>query len=358
MPKLKIDFIISKMSSGGAERVVANLANYFSEKKYIVRVITFNPGDHYQLNEDIHRIRLHKKRIIHSTIPNGFLSLLKFYRKKSNRPDVISSHIGMLGFITIPASLLYNIKIIVSEHFNHKHQPVGKLKKILWNNLYKYANALTILTKYDYDFFSSRNKNVVVMENPCSFDSIKTETERTNVILAVGNLNRYKHKGFDNLIEIASKILPNNPSWEIKIVGSGNEGNSVLQKLIEEYKLESQIKLLGFRDDVKELMANSKIFMLTSRNEGLPMVLLEAMSQGMACISYDCISGPSDIIVDNYNGLLIKDQDKSAMENGLSNLIENKELQTALMKNAPNTLNKFSIEIVGKKWENLIENIS
>lgn len=347
------------MTSGGAQRVIANLANYFAQNGHSVRIITFIEGNAYQLDSRIERVEFHEKILfIKSSIIRGFLYLLKFYLNKKNRPNIISSHIGFLGYTTIPICKIYGINLIVSEHFNHVHQTINVERKILWNVLYRYADAVTILTSFDLDFFKSRSKRVIVMENPCSFDIIQnTDNPREKVILAVGDLNRYKHKGFDNLIEIASKVLPKHKDWKIKIVGTGDEGTKYLKHLVENLGLSEQIIFSGYRNDVKELMAKSEIYILTSRYEGLPMVLLEALSQGMACISYDCITGPADIIENQKNGLLIPDQNKEALIDGLESLITNEPLRNHLKSNSSTALNKFHIDNVGQKWVDLINDL-
>ena len=355
MKKLKIDFVIGKMSSGGA---VANLANHFDGLNYEIRIITFLEGDHYELNRTIQRIRFHKKGIVKPAIIRGFFKLFQFYFKVGNRPDIISSHIGMMGYATIPVSRIYGIKVIVSEHFNHVHQPDAWPRRILWNILYRYANAVTILTNFDLDFFQSRNKKVVVMENPCSFRINRNPLKsREKVILAVGNLDRYDHKGFDNLIEIAANVLIHRKDWKLKFVGGGEVGHEVLRKLSKEHGISEKVIFTGFRRDVKALMSNAEIFVLSSRREGLPMVLLEALSQGMACISYDCVTGPAQILIHNENGLLIDDQNKLAMKKGLEELMNNDMLRTKFRKAGPKTLDKFSIEKVGEKWEKLMQEI-
>ncbi|AZQ58475.1 glycosyltransferase family 4 protein [Maribacter sp. MJ134] len=358
MSRLKIDFIISKMSSGGAERVVANLANYFAENSYTVRVVTFYGDDHYSLNKSIDRIKLHNKGIIKSVLVNGFINLIKFYSKATNRPTVISSHIDMLGIVTIPIARLYNIKIIVSEHFNHKFPVYHPLRNFLWNKLYKYPNAVTVLTEYDLSFFRQRAKKVIVMENPCSFSINQSKTEiRDKTILAIGNLDRLEHKGFDNLIKIAQNVLPKNPDWKLRIIGPGDSGRIKLERMIEASNMERYIELLGFRDDIQSLMSTSSIFILSSRNEGLPMVLLEAMSQGMSCIAYNCVSGPSDIIDNNINGILVEDQNLYKMSQELDSLIKNPKKRNELIINSTSTLERFSIKSVGSKWERLIEQL-
>ncbi|MCG2461905.1 glycosyltransferase, partial [Flavobacteriaceae bacterium F89] len=116
---MKIDFLINKMSGGGAERVVSLVANYLNQQGYEVRIITFQGTDKYELNKEVKRIKLHKHPFFQSVVINGFFSLIYFYRKKSNRPDIISSHINLLGYLTIPIAKIYSLRIIVSEHINH-----------------------------------------------------------------------------------------------------------------------------------------------------------------------------------------------------------------------------------------------
>ncbi|MET6991008.1 glycosyltransferase family 4 protein [Sediminicola arcticus] len=356
---MKIDFIINKMSGGGAERVVSLVANYLNNKGYEIRIITFQGSDKYELDKGIKRIKLHKHPFFQSVVVNGFFGLSYFYRKKSNRPDIISSHINLLGYMTIPIAKIFNIKIIVSEHINHS-QNNSFSRRFLWNYLYSYSDAVTILTNYDLEYFSKKNKNVLVMPNPCPFSIIKDADilrERNKEIIAVGNLDRYFHKGFDNLITIASKVLIDNPNWKLRIVGGGDDGLKILKNKSIELGVEDKIIFNGFTSEVREIMLNSEIFILSSRFEGLPMVLMEAMSQGMCCISYDCISGPSDIIDTNINGNLIENQNIDKMIIGLNELIQNNALRQKFKKNAPRSLNKFSIETIGSKWEKLLKEL-
>lgn len=351
---MRIDFVIGSLKAGGAERVVSVLANHFAEKRHNVRVITFNDPDAYELHPAIKRIKFHNKKYIKYSVIRGFFSFLILYFKKKNRPDVICSHIDLMGYATIIPSRLYGIKLTVSEHTNHYHQEVTFTKRLLWNWLYRYPDAVTILTKFDFPFFKEKNKNVIVIPNPCSFvpvDDLKIEREK--VILAIGNLNRYYYKGFDNLIDIVTPILKKNSEWHLKIIGDGEEGRKILENKMRENGIEDRVTLTGLRKDIREIMQKSEIFVLTSKKEGLPMALIEAMSQGMACISYDCISGPSEIITNNFDGILIKDQDKNEMTIRLEDLVDNNQLRETIRSNTPHSLDKFSVKTVGAKWERL-----
>src|SRR5690606_4152569 len=157
---MRIDLIIGSLQGGGAERVVSSLANYFDDIGYEVRIFTFREiEDKYSLNKGIIRKRFHKNLpFLNYALVRALVYLIQFYRFKDNRPDIICSHINSMAGVTIPLAKLYGIKVISSEHSNHKETALNWKKKILWNFLYKYADAITILTKYDLDFFKKRNK--------------------------------------------------------------------------------------------------------------------------------------------------------------------------------------------------------
>ncbi|MFC4097905.1 glycosyltransferase family 4 protein [Euzebyella saccharophila] len=359
---MKIDFLINKMSGGGAERVVSLLANHLSKKGLEIRIITFTGSDNYELEPEIKRIKLHNHPLFHSVVVNGFFSLLSFYRKKENRPDIMSSHITLLSFCTIPIAKIFNIKIIISEHINHSYSN-NLIKRILREKIYRFADLITVLTSYDVPYFRKNHKNVQLLPNPCTFVRVEEyeitsrPKNKTKVILAIGDLNRYHHKGFDNLIEIAEKVLPDLKDWKLKIVGGGDEGLEKLSQIVHDKGLEEQIIFTGFRSDIRELLKQSEIFILPSRFEGLPMTLLEAMSQGVCCIAYDCISGPSDIISHKENGWLVENQNISEMANSLEHLMLNTSLRKKLAIEAPNALNKFDINLIGDQWLAHFENL-
>lgn len=356
---MKIDLIIGSLQSGGAERVVSLLANQFVKTNQQVRVVTFRNIEKYEVDQNVTRVRLHKNLLfLNYTLVRAFLHLLKFYRIKSNRPDIINSHIDTMSLATIPVALIYNIPIVVSEHFNHLGTKNSLLTKLIRNVLYKKASAITILTKFDYEYFRKKNNNVAIIPNPSSFNPIKKQNpDREKSILAVGKLDRYVHKGFDNLLDIAKKIQNKHPEWQFKIIGEGEHGRAFLENKIQTNGLENNVKLLGFRSDIDSLLQSSSIFILSSRHEGLPMVLIEAASQGIACISYDCISGPSDIIEHGQTGILVEDQNQDSMVQELSRLIKNSELRILLGSNAIVSSRKFLIDKIGLQWENLFKKV-
>lgn len=353
---MKVDFIASSLSGGGAERVLILLANGIEKRQNTVSIITFSGSDSYEYNKSINRIKLHHGNIKNHTI-RRFFQLYKYYKKKDNRPDIIISFLPPVSFVAILIARLFRIKIIVCEHINHLQ--IGSIRdQFTRKYLYRFANFTTVLTKFDVDYYKKYHANVVVMPNPCTFEVVdNNDLPKENSLIAVGNLDRYHHKGFDNLITIVAPILKKHPDWSLKIVGGGENGMNFLYNLAKANNIENQINFLGFRSDIRDIMKNSKIFILPSRFEGLPMVLLEAMSQGMACIAYDCKTGPSDIIAHNDNGLLIEDQNIRAMQESLQFLVQDDMFRKKFSNNAIKSLNSFSINTIVAKWEELFTKI-
>jgi len=261
---------------------------------------------------------------------------------------------NLVGIIT---SKLRNIKVIVCEHTNHTIVSSYKVK-FTREYLYRFANATTVLTSFDVEYYDKHGANVVIMPNPIDTPVYISEfASRDKTILAIGDLNRYKGKGFDNLLDIINPILKNNSDWKLKIAGSGDIGLQILTKKVEELGLKEQVIFTGFCNKIYELMQNAQIFVLPSKYEGLPMGLMEALSNGMACIAYNCPSGPSDLIENYKNGILIKNQDHKAMQQGLHQLIEDGKLSEKLAKNAPVSMTPYTLDKIISKWEFLFDSL-
>lgn len=353
---MKIDFVINSLVGGGAERVMVLLANYFAFKGHDISIITFNEPDDFELNKEVKRVKLHHGTIKNHTI-RSLLNLTKFYAKKKNRPQVMIPFMTHGNFIGILVSKIYGIKTISSEHNNHlkKTDRIGAFTK---KYLYRFTNVLTVLTAYDVPFYTKHGAKVEIMPNPCTFKAlVERKKNREKVIVAVGDLNRYHHKGFDNLIPLIAPVLKKHPKWSLKIVGAGNKGLTLLQGLTARHGIADQVIFTGFSDKVADIMKVSEIFILPSRFEGLPMVLLEAMSQGLACLAYDCVTGPSDIIEDKVSGLLAENQNPDEMAHLLQNLIEDESLRYELGSNAIRSLDRFSIDVIYQKYMHIFINL-
>jgi GalNAc-alpha-(1->4)-GalNAc-alpha-(1->3)-diNAcBac-PP-undecaprenol alpha-1,4-N-acetyl-D-galactosaminyltransferase len=353
---MKIDFLINSLTGGGAERVMTTLANGFSHKSFKVKLITFNKNNAYQIDKNVSRIKLHQGKIKNHSI-RSLINLIKFYKNQENRPDILISFMPITNFIAIMVSKFYGIKIIISEHNNHE---ANKSFKSKWIRLlfYKYADATTVLTSFDVPFYESLGAKVTIMPNPIILPKqIREYHFRNKNILVAGSLKRFKVKGFDSLLYLIAPILKSNPEWTLTIAGSGESGMLELKEIVQELKLTEKVIFTGFCENIQELMQNSQIYVLSSQYEGLPMVLMEALSNGMACVAYDCVSGPSDLIEKFKNGLLIKNQNSKSMQEGIKSLLNEENLRARLALNAPASVNKYSLDNILNQWELLIDRV-
>ena len=360
--KKKIDFVISTLTSGGAERVLVLMANSLANNinNDVSVILLYEADEAYKLDPTVKKIQLKHNKYIPTFTLNSIFNLMNHYRTKSNRPDVLISFLTKTNFITILIAKFFSIKIIAQEHTSYLRNQEDKafIPLITRKYLYRIADIVTVLTSSDIANYKKLGVDVVELPNPCSFKPITKNLHlREKTILAVGNLDRYYIKGFDNLIHIMAPILKEYPDWKLKIIGSGDEGLKYLTTLAIEKNILDKIIFTGFTNNIAEIMYNSSIFILSSRFEGLPMVLLEAMSQGMACIAYDCVTGPSEIINNASNGLLIENQNTEQMQQGLRQLMNNLELRTKLSNKAIKSLDKYDLLEITNKYELLIKNI-
>ena len=359
---MKIDFLISSLIPGGAERVLVLMANSLARNtnNEVSVIVLHKRSESYHLDPVVKKIELKQSKFILNYTLYSIVNLMNFYRNKSHRPDVLISFLTTTNFIGIIVAKVFRIKIIAQEHisFSGYGGDNNFITKITRKYLYKKADAVTVLTSHDVANYKKIGVDVLVMPNPCSFKPITENSHpRDKVILAVGNLNRFHHKGFDNLISLMAPILVEYPDWRLKIAGSGEKGLEYLTELAKEKNILDKIIFTGFTENMSELMYHSSIFILPSRFEGLPMVLLEAMSQGMACIAYDCVTGPSDIIINNKNGLLIEDQNIEEMQRGLRKLISNKDLRETLTNKGIKSLDKYDLDAITNRYKMLFDKL-
>ncbi len=359
---MKIDFIMSSLGGGGAERVLALMVNSLAKnRKYEITVITlYKSTEVYDLDPIVKRVQIKENKLIPNLTVSSIVNLFRHYKNKSHRPDFMVSFMTTTNFISIIVAKLFSIKIIAQEHISHvgSGQKKNIITDITRKHLYKKADVLTVLTSFDVPYYKKLGAEVYVMPNPCSFNAI-TENyhQRDKTILAVGSLNRFHHKGFDTLINLMVPIFNKYPDWRLKIAGSGEDGLKYLTELAKKNNILDKIIFTGFITNISDLMHESSIFILSSRYEGLPMVLLEALSQGMACISFDCVTGPSDIINNYENGLLIEDQNIEKMQQGLYDLIDNEKLRNKLANEGIKSLNKFDIVAITERYEALFNKL-
>lgn len=359
--RLKIVFVISSLCIGGAERVMTILANTLSKLGHDVTIISKDHSESfYPINEEV-KLYYPKTKVNYGTKLSTlwgrrgiYRDLYRFLRK--NRPDVVIPFSTTTNGVMIVICRMLGLPVIASEHMNHKTTSEKFSHRFIRRFVYPHASYLTVLTKRDKDEYYSRfMKNVEVMPNPLALQPFNNEgaPPRENCILAVGDLNRWEHKGFDTLFHIFANIRKQHPDWRLCIAGGGEKGP--IERMIEEQGLDGHVNLLGQTKEVQKYLQLCSIFVLPSRWEGLPLVLVEAMSQGIACIAFDCFTGPAEMITNGFDGILVEDQNRESFEMELSKLIADEELRKELGGKAIDSSLKFLPEEIVSRWLALFE---
>ena len=173
-------------------------------------------------------------------------------------------------------------------------------------------------------------------------------------LIAAGRLT--PQKGFDFLIPAFAKAAADHPDWRLRIHGKGKD-KPELQRLIDEHDMTDRIELAGPASDMGAAMAHASIFVLSSRFEGFPLILIEAMGKGLAVVSFDCPTGPSDIIDDHRNGILVPHKDIQALAAGMSELMGDEALRRRCAAAALESSREYGIDAIGPRWEALFESL-
>ena len=356
---MKVMFLSGSMQGGGAEHVVSILANYFVGEGIATSILVVRGGSVYPLDEKVRICPIYLDEEITSSIFNKVLRRFNYYPRlffciRAERPDVlIPVHGGGWNATMVVMAKLLGIKVIASEYISHT---VGRHNLFRWierHLVYKLADAVTVETEFNLSFYRKFLASVFVLPNPIGFIPVKDVLGRERVILAAGRLDSWSHKGFDNLLAVFSTVSKKHSDWRLQIAGAGDVGKAYLSQLAAQFGVTDQVDFIGFRKDLDQVMQQASIFVLSSRFEGFGMVLAEAMSQGCACISFDCAAGPAEIITDGVDGILVEDQNNAVMARELDRLMGDDALRKRLALAGLKKVEKFSVEISGQKWNAL-----
>ena len=364
---MRLLFYIHSLTGGGAERVLATLVSAFMNKGYecgIAQIDEVNKCP-YSLPEGVSMFNVADSKPLYSRLPFNKIKrrLWKFHsiRKvaKEYKPDVVISFITALNNDVIFSLLGTGLPVIVSEHTNitRKIDKKGKHTFLYRKICYPFANAVTVLTRRDYRLIYKKHDNVVYMPNPCDVDNSVSNLvyEKKKVVFTAGRVSSWWIKGYDLLLTAWGKICKDYNDWRLVIAGDYNDKSmEYLQQVINDNNCKN-VDFIGFRRDVYNLMTQSEVYCLSSRIEGLPMGLIEAMSAGCCCVAFDCETGPNEIIVNNESGLLAAAEDIDDLCEKLRKVMSDDSLRNQLSSRSKEQVKKYSVNRVVKRWEILFE---
>ena len=351
---MRICFLEGDMSrSGGTERMTAWLASALC-RDHTVSILSLRLGKEkvfFPLDGEVD----------HRVLP-GFSGKLGIIRQirwihsylRENRVDwVINVDMGM-GFYGILAAKGTHAKTVTWEHGNFYNNWGSRLFPYMRRYAVRRSDAVVVLTERDRENYRSniaRCAPLSVIPNPAQVrSSVYDSGSRT--ILSVGHL--LENKGYHRAIEVAAKLLPEHPDWQWIICGEGPQRQR-LEAMIREAGLEGRMQLPGLVRDMETMYRKAALLVMTSEMEGLPMVLLEGKSYSLPLVSFDIMTGPSDIINDGVNGYLVEPFDLDAMAHKLRSLMEDAALRSRMAENAAVGMEKFSEETILSAWKQLLE---
>ena len=200
------------------------------------------------------------------------------------------------------------------------------------------------------------------MPNPLTFKTVEEMPQKEKILLAAGRLTDWKYKGWDVLIKAWSLVTKHGENekikkdgWRLMVAGDGSdEAKAYLRQLIREHQVEDSMELLGYRTDMEQLFQKASIFVLSSRSEGLPMVLIEAMSQGCAPVATDFKGRTREIIPTDNEGILCNPEDAEALAAGMQRLIEDDTLRQNIQRNAVERSKFYALDNIVGMWEKVL----
>jgi len=373
---MKIVYCIAgTFNSGGMERVLANKANYLAERGYEVIIITTDQKERkpfFALSPKILCIDLEVNYADNNN--KGFLNKVWYYpfkvRKHKQRLTrflhilqadiVISMFCNDVSFMTKIRDGSFKILEI---HFS-KFKRLQYDRKGIWKLADWWRSKMDEIAVRRFDKFVALTHedkcywgdlpNIEVIENAKNEWGDHTAALENKQVIAVG---RYDYqKGFDRLIEAWRSVYERFPDWKLKIIGDGESRNE-LDILVEKHDLNDVIELKMSVSDILQEYLDASFLVMSSRYEGMPMVLLEAMSVGLPMVAFACKCGPRDLILDGENGFLVPEGDVPLLAERIMQLIEEQDLRNRMGQAAKIKSERYAEPVIMDKWMKLFDNL-
>lgn len=365
---MRLALIVPSLGGGGAERVMATLANAWAARGNEVSLITLSSAgnDRYPLDRTVRRVALDMTGRSSNPVQALGRNLVRVRALRraieAARPDAVISFVANTNALAMLAATGLRVPVIVTERQFVGAEPSRLVWTLLRRVLYRRAAAVVAQTHRCAEELAARvGRAVKVIPNPVAPgsgdsmpDAIPAADGRTRTLLAVGRL--VPAKGFDLLIEAFARIAQRHPGWKLEILGDG-PWREELARAIAARGLETRIAMPGFSPQVRQAMRCADLFVLSSRFEGLPNALLEAMAEGAACVSFDCTAGPRELITHGENGWLVPAEDVDGLAVALDTLMRDDGLRARLGTRAREVCNFYSVGEILRQWDMLLASV-
>ncbi len=359
---MKLLFVISSMSAGGAERVCANLANHWASKGWQITIVTIfgQDRDFYTLHPAVRRIALNLGR----ESRNPVMAVVHNWRRAralravllAERPDIALALMDRNNVLLALAAKGLGMVTIGSEHTHPPQAPQHALWNMLRRRHYGRLDAVVALTDKSAEWIRRNTSacHVPVIPNPVPWPMpvqepiVPPPEKRGCRLLAVGRLVPLKQFGL--LIEVFCSLAQTHPEWELAILGDGPEKDR-LREMAARGSCPDRIILPGRVGNLGDWYGSADLYVMTSQYEGFPNTLAEALAHGVPAVSFDCDTGPRDIIRDGIDGRLVEPGDRKVLALTLAELMGNKNMRKHLAQRSIDVRDRLSLDRIATAWE-------
>lgn len=376
----KITFLLLHLGYGGVEKSVINLANILSENYQVELIVTYKIYEKspFKLNDKVKvryllgDLKPNRNEIVISfkkmKIINIIVELTKaikiLYLRKKTMKDVVKQ---CNSSVIISTRILYNLLLskygakdiikIAQEHRHHNNNKIyiRRLVKSCYN-----IDYLMPVSQYLTDYYTNifKNKKAKCIYISHFLDNIPEQVSmlKSKKIISIGRLS--KEKGFYDLVQVFALVNKKHPEWELHIIGDGKEKEKIINE-VQKHNIKDKVIMYGYQNEynLKKILRNSSIYVMTSFEESFGLVLLEAASYGIPAVVFDSAIGAQEIIIHEENGYFVANRNKEEMANKIIYLIEHYEIRKELGQKSREMSFNYSVESVKKQWFNFLDKI-
>lgn len=361
---MNIYFFMKDVSlTGGTERVTVNLSSLFCQKGHRVTIVSYYHGKEpmtYRPMDGVRVVYLLNERCPDSgsrlvrlrLFVKALGALRRFFRNDAvSKDDVI---ISQNFFSNVLMWLTGNARRVIGcEHF--KYDVYSKMVRAIRCYVYSHLKCIVTLTEKDRKRFMRHiesDRTATIANMVIAKENVEPDPQSKEMI-AVGRLTA--QKGFDMLIDAMALVKVKHPEWKVNIFGEG-EDKEMLQMRIDKLGLQGNVALRGYSTDIDGEFCKSAFFVLSSRFEGFPLVLIEALGQGMPSVAFDCPEGPAQLL-ENGGGILVEKENVNKLAEAICYMIEHPEFREKCMKHKDYIRQHLAPDVIYGEWMQLFNRL-
>jgi glycosyltransferase involved in cell wall biosynthesis len=359
---VRLTLVVSSLGPGGAERVVATLANAWVCRGYAVTLLTFDDGvrpPFYSLHPEVRHVPLAMTAVSRGRIEGMARNLDRIRRLRrairTSRPDVVLSFTDTTNVLTLCAARLARWPVVASEHTDPERHPLPAVWKRLMLVSYRWAAAIVTPNRETREWFPfGLRARIHVIPNPISAGPAPARVgdERPGgLIVSIGRMS--EEKGHDRLLEACARIFTKRPGWRLLIAGDGPLRDDIAA-LRDRLGLRERVDLPGLVQDVGRLLAQADLYVLASRREVFPMALCEAMANGVPAVAMEYRPGVREIVRDGVDGVVVPAGDVPALAAAMARLLDDPAERRRLGARAAEITERYGVARILGLWEVLL----